>query len=196
MWEKVLSCFKKLWGFLTDKVAGNSTWAKIGRCFGKFVTKFTESRAWKAVARSGLFKFCKKWGPKILVNTTRVASRLASIGGKLASIAGWVLLVQDVKDVAETSACIGLAWEHKDDPSKIPNFCDGAATKAIIKWSLTQAGHGAEAADMFKEDEYVEQDNVVTTDSAWSIEDEKDPEAARKNWADGQTIYRRIRVRM
>jgi hypothetical protein len=189
MWQKVASCFKKLWGFMTGKVAGNSTWAKIGRCFGKFVTKFTESRAWKAIARSGMFKFCKKWGPKILAKTTKFA-------GKLASIAGWVMLVQDVKDVAETSACLGLAWEHKDDPDKIPSFCDGAATKALIKWSLTSAGHGAEAADMFKEDEYVEQDNVVTDESAWSIEDEKDPEAARKNWADGQTIYRRILVRM
>ena len=157
---------------MTGKVGGTSTWAKIGRCFGRFVKGFTESRAWKAVARSGLFKFCKRWGPKILAKTSVFA-------GKVASVVGWVTLAMDIKDVTETSACIGLAFEHKGDPNKMPSFCEGDATKAIVD----------------NPDEYVEQDNVVTTDSAWSIEEEKDPEAARKNWQDGVTIYDRGRGR-
>ena len=138
---------------MTGKVAGTSAWAKIGRCFGRFIKGFTESRAWKAVARSGLFKFCKRW------------------------------------------ACIGLAFEHPGDASTMPTFCDGDATKVIIKWSLKAAGEGAAAEALDNPDEYVEQDNVVTADSAWSIEEEKDPEAARKNWQDGVTIYERSRVR-
>jgi hypothetical protein len=172
-WGQVLTWGKKLWGLMTGKVVGNSVIAKVGRCFGTFLKKFTQSRAWKAVARSGLFKFCKKWGPKILARTSRFA-------GKLASVAGWVLLVQDIKDVAQTSACLGLAFEHKDEPDKMPTFCDGDATKAMIKWALTKAGEGAAAAAMFAENDYVEQDNVVTDESAWSIEEEKDPEAARE----------------
>lgn len=182
IWDSVLSWFKKLWGWMTGKVAGNSAWAKIGRCFGKFVKTFTESRAWKAVARSGLFKFCKRWGPKILAKST-------SFAGKVASVVGWVTLAMDIKDVTETSACIGLAFEHKGDPNKMPSFCEGDATKAIVKWALKTAGETAAAGALDNPDEYVEQDNVVTTDSAWSIEEEKDPEAARENWRDGITIY-------
>ena len=173
---------------MTGKVGGTSTWAKIGRCFGRFVKGFTESRAWKAVARSGLFKFCKRWGPKILAKST-------SFAGKVASVVGWVTLAMDIKDVTETSVCIELAFEHKGNPNKMPSFCDGDATKAIIKWSLNAAGEGAAAVALDNPDEYVEQDNVVTTDSAWSIEEEKDPEAARKNWQDGVTIYDRGRGR-
>lgn len=71
----------------------------------------------------------------------------------------------------------------------MPTFCEGDATKAMIKWALTQAGEGAAAAAMFQENDYVEQDNVVTDESAWSIQEEKDPEAARRNWEDGQLYY-------
>ncbi|GAB7324443.1 hypothetical protein MBLNU13_g08369t1 [Cladosporium sp. NU13] len=188
IWDNVLSWFKKLWGWMTGAVAGTSTWAKIGRCFGTFIKGFTESRAWKAVARSGLFKFCKRWGPKIMAKTSVFA-------GKLVSVVGWVTLAMDIKDVTETSACIGLAFEHKGDPNKMPSFCEGDATKTIVKWSLQTAGEGAAAQALDNPDEYVEQDNVVTTDSAWSIEEEKDPEAARKNWQDGVTIYNRSRGR-
>jgi hypothetical protein len=174
--------FKKLWGWMTGKVAGNSAWAKIGKCFGKFITKFTESRAWKAVARSGLFKFCKRWGPKIVARASR-------LGGKIASIVGWVMLVQDIKDVAEVSACLGTAFQSKGDASKMPTFCDGDATKAIVKWAMNAAGEGAKAGQMPNADGYEEQDNVVTDDSAWSIEENPDPEASRKNWKDGISIY-------
>lgn len=167
---------------MTGKIATNSAWGKIGKVFGKFVTKFTESRAWKAVVRSGMFKFCKKWGPKILAKATK-------FGGKLASVVGWVMLVQDVKDVAELSACLGTAFTANGDAKKMPTFCDGAATKAIVKYALTAAGQGAAAGELLHGDEVEEQDNVVTTDGAWSIEDEQDPEAARKNWQDGITIY-------
>lgn len=182
IWDKILWCFKKLWGLVTGTVAANSAWGKIGKVFGKFVTKFTESRAWKAVVRSGLFKFCKKWGPKILAKATK-------FGGKLASVVGWVMLVQDVKDVAELSACLGTAFTANGDAKKMPTFCDGAATKAIVKHALTAAGQGAAAGELLNGDEYEEQDNVVTTDGAWPIEDEQDPEAARKSWQDGITIY-------
>ena len=173
---------------MTGAVASTSAWAKIGRCFGRFIKAFTQSRAWKAVAHSGLFKFCKRWGPKILAKTSAFA-------GKVVSIVGWVTLAMDIKDVAETSACIGLAFEHKGDPNKMPSFCEGGATKAIVKWALKTAGEGTAAQALDNPNEYVEQDNVVTTHSAWSIEEEKDPEAARKNWQDGITIYDTGRVR-
>lgn len=168
---------------ITGTVAANSAWGKIGKVFGKFVTKFTESRAWKAVVRSGMFKFCKKWGPKILAKATK-------LGGKLVSVVGWVMLVQDVKDVAEVSACLGKAFTSNGDARKMPTFCDGAATKALVKYAMNAAGEGAKAGELLNGMEMEEeQDNVVTTDGSWSIEDEQDPEAARKNWQDGVTIY-------
>lgn len=72
----------------------------------------------------------------------------------------------------------------------MPTFCDGAATKAIVKYAMNAAGEGAKAGELLNGMEMEEeQDNVVTTDGAWSIEDEQDPEAARKNWQDGVTIY-------
>lgn len=71
----------------------------------------------------------------------------------------------------------------------MPSFCEGDATKAIVEWALKTAGETAAAGALDNPDEYVEQDNVVTADSAWSIEEEKDPEAARENWRDGITIY-------
>ena len=166
---------------MSGKAVGSGQWAKIGKCFGKFVTKFTESRAWKAVARSGLVKYCKRYGPKILAKTS------AGLG-KLASVVGWVMLVSDIKDAAELTMCVTNAFEHNGDPRKMPNFCDGAVTKAIIKYSMDVAGAEAVSGAGFTGEE-VEQDNVVTTDSAWLITDEKDPEAFMKNWQDDVTFY-------
>lgn len=167
---------------MTGKVAGTSMWAKVGRCFGKFVTKFTESRAWKAVARSGLIRYCKKYGPKILASTTKWA-------GKLSNVAGWVMLVSDIKDAAELTWCVTAAFEHKADPAKMPNFCNGAVTKAIIKYSMNVAGEEAVDSAGLTGEEEVEQDNVVTTDSAWSINDEKNPEAVMENSRDDVEVY-------
>lgn len=112
---------------------GDSILAKIGRGFGSVFARIAESKVWKTIVNSGVLKFIRKWGPTILAKSAR-------FGGRLLSIVGWGTLLLDVKDVAEVSACVGLAFEHKGDASKMPSFCDGDATKAIVKWSLEKAG--------------------------------------------------------
>lgn len=65
-----------------------------------------------------------------------ILTKAGSVVSKALSVAGWVGLLADVKDMAETGACVAKAFEHKGNYKKMPSFCDGEATKAIVQWAL------------------------------------------------------------
>jgi len=175
LWDQVKKIVKKVWKkiveFFTGKMKGNSVWAKIGQCFGRVINGIKESRAWKTIANSAVGRFFKRWGPKILAKVT-------DWGGKMLNIAGWVLLVNDIKDAATTSMCTVIAFENEGDPSKMPDMCDEEVTKAYVQWALEKAGMGTEHGDWDEKkleevEEGQEQEGAYTTStvSMWTWEE-------------------------
>lgn len=127
IWDKICAFFKKFWHWLTGK--GKGVWGKIGKVFGTSIRLITESAVWKKIVNGNVGRFIKMYGKTILATAGSVVS-------KALSVAGWVGLLADVKDMAETGACVAKAFEHKGDYKKMPSFCDGEATKAIVQWAL------------------------------------------------------------
>lgn len=175
IWKKVANIFKKFWNWLkklfTGKLEGKGFWATIGRGFGKIVSKITESPMWKTISNTAAFKFMKRWAPKIL-------AKVSSIGGKLLSVAGWILLIGDIKDATTTSACTVIAFENQGNPAAMPPMCDTPETKAYVKWALEKTGMGSEHADWDKdgsdeEEEVQGQEEAYTTStvSMWTWEE-------------------------
>lgn len=127
IWDKFWALCKKWWHWITGK--GSGVWGKIGKVFGTGIRLITESAVWKKIVNGNVGRFIKMYGKTILTKAGGVVS-------KALSVAGWVGLLADVKDMAETGACVAKAFEHKGDYKKMPSFCDGQATKALVQWVL------------------------------------------------------------
>lgn len=137
--KKLWDMIKKAWKAFVKWIKGGKNaggfWGKVAGVFTKAYEGITNSWIWKNVINSKVGKFIRTWYP-------RVVKKAMSIGVKVLDVVGWVALLSDVKDLAQVGVCVAKALETKG--KEVPEFCDGAATRAIVKWTVEKAGHAHE----------------------------------------------------
>jgi hypothetical protein len=144
--------------------------ARLGRTFGNLIQRIGNSKIWQKIAGSAGFKFIQRVGPQLMLKFHKVRAGAS----QLWNVIGWTMLINDIKDFTEASACVYIALENEGDPTKMPSYCQDGLTKAYIKFALEMSGEGTTGNGYFtEEDEEAEQEGPkelgVTTTSTWRM---------------------------